>query len=60
MVEVLSDDEAGDATTSGGEPTNVIHALTGIQPRHDRTMQLQVDINGMRLLVLLKHTTSSI
>jgi hypothetical protein len=51
-IEVI-DDDAEDPTPDTTEPTISIHALTGIQPRHCRTMQLRVDINDSCLLSLL-------
>jgi hypothetical protein len=46
-------DDTEDLTPDSTEPTISIHALTGIQSRHCRTMQLRVDINGACLLALL-------
>ncbi|MEJ2003071.1 MAG: retropepsin-like aspartic protease [Maritimibacter sp.] len=51
-IEVL-DDDVDETPPDSTEPTISIHALTGIQPRHGRTMQLKVDINGVALLALL-------
>jgi hypothetical protein len=47
------DDDVDDPGADSFEPTISIHALTRIQPRHGRTMQLRVAVNGAYILALL-------
>jgi hypothetical protein len=51
-IEVI-DDDVDDPGTDSTEPTISIHALTGIQSCHNRTMQLQVVVNDAYVLTLL-------
>jgi hypothetical protein len=53
VIEVLSEGEEEDGAPGEGEPMILIHAFTGIQPRHGRMMQLHVIVNGASLLMLL-------
>jgi hypothetical protein len=53
VIEMLSEGEEEDGAPGEGEPMILIHALTGIQPRHGRTMQLHVIVNRASLLTLL-------
>jgi hypothetical protein len=55
IIEMLSEGEEEDGAPGEGEPMILIHALTGIQPRHGRTMQLHVIVNRASLLTLLRH-----
>jgi hypothetical protein len=50
IIEVVCDNEADDDTT---DPTILLHALTGIQPRASKTMQLQVQIGDATVTALL-------
>jgi hypothetical protein len=50
---VLGDEEEDQHPDDHAEPTISLHALTGIQSRSGRTMQLQVDINRVRLTALV-------
>jgi hypothetical protein len=50
---VLGDEEEDRHPDDHAEPTISLHALTGIQSRSGRTMQLQVDINRVRLTALV-------
>jgi hypothetical protein len=47
------DEECVGDPSNGGEPTNSIHALIGIQPRTGRTMHIHVHIAGTLLVALL-------
>jgi hypothetical protein len=51
VIEVLDDDD--DVNSPDQAPTISLHALTGIQPLATRTMQLPIEINGIRLVDLL-------
>jgi hypothetical protein len=52
IIEVLIDDDTPPPPTDG-DPTISIHALTGIQPRASRTMQVQVSMGTTVLTTLL-------
>jgi hypothetical protein len=52
MIEVILDD-ALEQTTDVADLTISLHALTGIHPRSDKTMQLVVVVNGIQLRALL-------
>jgi hypothetical protein len=53
VIEVLGDDDETDPPPLDTEPTISIVALTGIQPRKGRTMQVFVTIHGTVLWALL-------
>jgi hypothetical protein len=53
VIEVLTDDINDEQQTNGAKPIISIHALTGIQPRAGRTMQVDILINGAMLWALL-------
>jgi hypothetical protein len=52
-IEVFDNDEAASEEVATSDPMISIHALSGIHPRSNNTMQVRVDINGMRLTAFL-------
>jgi hypothetical protein len=52
-IEVLDDDDDPAPPIDTTDLTISIHTLTGIWSRSGKTMQLHVDVNGVRLLTLL-------
>jgi hypothetical protein len=52
IIEVVAEEEL-DGQADTAEPTISLHAITGIQPRMGKTMQLLVAINGVHLRALL-------
>jgi hypothetical protein len=53
VIEVLGNEESDAWPGESAEPTISLHALTGIQPRCTRTMQLLVMLHGVKLTALL-------
>jgi hypothetical protein len=54
IIDVVEDDDGDTPLPAGaGDPQISIHVLTGIRPRSDRTMQLAIDTNSVRLTALL-------
>jgi hypothetical protein len=53
VIEVLCDDYEQTPDESLTDPTNSLHALTGIQPRAMRTTQLTVQVGATTLAALL-------
>jgi hypothetical protein len=53
VIEVLVEECGDEHTPEGTGPTISLHALTGIQPRSGRTMQIYVLINGTKLRDML-------
>jgi hypothetical protein len=57
IIEVLSEGEEDDGSSGKGESTISNYALTGIQSRHGRMMQLHVTINGAKRALLDSRST---
>jgi hypothetical protein len=53
VIEVVAETIEEDEPLEPDEPTISLHALTEVQPRAGRTMQLRVAINGAHFLALL-------
>jgi hypothetical protein len=53
VIEVLGNEESDAWSGESAEPMISLHALTGIQPRCTRTMQLPVMVHGVKLTALL-------
>jgi hypothetical protein len=54
IIDVVEDDDGDTPLPAGaGDPQISIHVLTGIRPHSDRTMQLAIDTNSVRLTALL-------
>jgi hypothetical protein len=53
IIEAIYDESKALVSHDDTDPTISIHALTSIQPRSSKTMQLQVLVNGVSLTVML-------
>jgi hypothetical protein len=52
-IEVIQDDDGAERAGDQADPMISIHALTRIQPRFNKTMQVYVDINSTHLHALI-------
>jgi hypothetical protein len=58
IIEVQIDDDDTPPPPANGDPTISIHALTGIQPRTSKTMQMQVSVGTTVLTALLDSSST--